>query len=75
MFKCECGFEAKSKVGLSAHQRACKFIKEKEEKKEEFAIVDANDAVIRTYSVKVHGKDAGKLAKQFINKFKNYKIK
>lgn len=71
MFKCECGFESPSKAGLASHQRACKELK----KKEEFAIVDGGDNVIRVYSVKVHGKDAGKLAEMFSKQYNNYQIK
>jgi len=75
MFKCECGFESPSKAGLASHQRACKELKKKEAKKEEFAIVDGGDNVIRVYSVKVHGKDAGKLAEMFSKQYNNYQIK
>jgi len=75
MFKCECGFEAKSKLGLASHMRNCKELKKKEAKKEEFAIVDGGDNVIRVYSVKVHGKDAGKLAEMFSKQYNNYQIK
>jgi hypothetical protein len=71
MFKCECGFEAKSKLGLASHKRSCKFLKEKTK----FDIVDSNGVVFRTYSVKIHGEKAGELAKMFVNKFKQYKIK
>jgi hypothetical protein len=75
MFKCECGFEAKSKLGLASQMRNCKALKKKEAKKEEFAIVDGGDNVIRVYSVKVHGKDAGKLAEMFSKQYNNYQIK
>lgn len=66
--KCECGFEAKTKAGLAAHKRFC------QPDKEEFVIVDG-DNVVRTYTKEVHGEKAGELAKMFVKKFKNCKIK
>ncbi len=40
-----------------------------------WVIVDEAGSVIRTYSVKIHGKKANDLAKSFVKKFKEYKIK
>lgn len=33
-----------------------------------FPVVDSTGMMVRTYSVEIHGEDAGKLAKQFATK-------
>ena len=45
------------------------------EKKTKWIIVNKIGDVIRTYSIKIHGKKAEELAKMFTKKFKEYKIK
>ena len=65
--------EVKAKAEKKAKAEAKAKAKEDKENKE-YKIVDANNKLIRIYDTKNHGKDASKLAGQFVKKFKHFKI-